>query len=232
MPLRLHVAAHDAEAHQRPPVLGEEGGDDGVERPLAGATQFGLPASSVKAVAAVLHRHAPPRHDDAGAEAHVVALDEAHHHAALVGGGEIDRAALDRVAGAEALRALRIDQPRAAGEVGVVEHLVACCSACRRAGRRRARRRRRRRASSPRSAGAASRHRRPAATRCRSGAGCPAPSGQRCPGRWAGSRAGDGRRCRCRSARPTRAGRRQSPSPSWCRRGRGVRPAASAISPP
>src|SRR6185369_7807864 len=30
--LRLHVAAHDAEAHLRPPVLGEERRDDRVER--------------------------------------------------------------------------------------------------------------------------------------------------------------------------------------------------------
>ena len=34
--LRLHVAAHDAEAHHGPSVFGEHRGDDGVERPLAG----------------------------------------------------------------------------------------------------------------------------------------------------------------------------------------------------
>jgi hypothetical protein len=53
-----------------------------------------------------------------------LALDEAHHHPALVGGREIDRAALDGVAGGEWLGALHVDQLRAAGKVRVVEHLL------------------------------------------------------------------------------------------------------------
>jgi hypothetical protein len=83
--LRLHVAAHDAEAHLRLAVLGEEGGNDGVERALSGRDDVRALRVEREAVAAVLHRDAPAGHDHARAEAHVVALDEAHHHAALVG---------------------------------------------------------------------------------------------------------------------------------------------------
>ena len=43
--------------------------------------------------AAVLQRDAGARDDDAGAEAHVVGLDEADHHAVAVGRAQVDRAA-------------------------------------------------------------------------------------------------------------------------------------------
>ena len=124
MALRLHVAAHHAEAHLRLAVFREERRDDGVERPLARRHAVRAGRIEREAVAAVLHRDAPFRHDDARAEAHVVALDEAHHHPALVGGAEIDRAALGRMALREALRLVRIDQLRPRGEVALVEHLV------------------------------------------------------------------------------------------------------------
>ncbi len=123
--LRLHVAAHHAEAHLRPAVFGEEGRDDGVKRTLARSDAVRALRIERKAVAAVLHRQAPTRHHDAGAKAHVVALDEAHHHAALVGGGKVDRAAARRVAVAEALRPLRIDELRPCREIRLVEHLRA-----------------------------------------------------------------------------------------------------------
>ena len=90
----------------------------------------------------------------AGAEAHVVALDEADHHAALVGGGEVDRAAARRVAGAEVLRPLRVDQ-LARARRGRRRRASARASPPSPPARRRSGRRRRRRASSPRSAGAA-----------------------------------------------------------------------------
>jgi hypothetical protein len=57
-----------------------------------------------EAVAAVLQADAEVRLHAARAEAHVIALDEADHHAVLVGGRQVDGAALDRVAGAEVLR--------------------------------------------------------------------------------------------------------------------------------
>ncbi len=91
---------------------------------LPGATQFGTRRVEREAVTAVLHRHAPARNDDARAETHVVALDEAHHHAALVGGAQVDRAAARRVAGREHLRARRVDQLRPAREIVRVEHLL------------------------------------------------------------------------------------------------------------
>ena len=117
---------------------------------------------------------------------------------------EVDGAALRRRAGAEILRALRVDQLRALGEVGGVEQLLRRERPCGR-GRRRARRRRRRRASSPRSAGARCRRRRPGASEVEVLAGCRARSAPRCPGRSAGSRAACGRGSRCRAARPSGA---------------------------
>ena len=91
---------------------------------LPGATSSGCAGSSEKPWPRFCRQTPQLGHDDARAEAHVVALDEADHHAALVGGAEVDRAALGRVAGAEVLRPLRVDQLRALGEVGVVEHLL------------------------------------------------------------------------------------------------------------
>jgi len=76
-----------------------------------------------EAGAAVLQADAGARHHDAGTESHVVRLDEGKHHPLLVGGGEVHRAALLRHARAGELRAFRIDQFRALGEVGVVEEL-------------------------------------------------------------------------------------------------------------
>ena len=67
---------------------------------LPGATWFG-PGRRLKPWPRFC-RLTPKRGLDAArAEAHVVALDEADHHAVLVGGGEVDGAALDRVAGAK-----------------------------------------------------------------------------------------------------------------------------------
>ena len=53
---------------------------------LPGATQLGLAASRQKPWPRFCIDDAAAGHDDARAEAHVVALDEADHHAALVGG--------------------------------------------------------------------------------------------------------------------------------------------------
>ena len=61
---------------------------------LPGATTLRLAGSRLKA----WPRFIAARHHDAQLEAHVVALDERDHHAALVG-LVVDRAALDVVAG-------------------------------------------------------------------------------------------------------------------------------------
>jgi hypothetical protein len=125
--LRLHVAAHHAEAHLRLAVAGQEAGDDGVERPLAARHHVGV-AAEREAMAAVLQADAGARHHDAAAEAHVVALDQADHHAAFVGRGQVDRAAARGRAvlrrscarlGVDQLRAARPGRCRTAGLAGV-----------------------------------------------------------------------------------------------------------------
>jgi hypothetical protein len=118
---RLDRAAHHAERRERRAAGGEEAGDDGVERPLAAADLVRVAGLERKAGAAVLQADAGARHHDARAEAHVVGLDQRDHHAARVGGGKVDGAALRRLAGAEVLRAHRVDQAGARAEVHGVE---------------------------------------------------------------------------------------------------------------
>src|SRR6185503_6263861 len=108
--LRLHRAAHHAERHHRLPVARDEARDDRLVGTLRRPDAVRVAGLHDEGRAAVLQRDAV--HDDAGAEAHVIRLDHRHHHAARVGGGEIHRAALGRLAGAEVLRALRIDELR------------------------------------------------------------------------------------------------------------------------
>src|SRR5688572_20755532 len=107
--LRLHGAAHHAEAHHRLAVAGDEAGDDRLVRPLRRADAVRMAGLDDEGRAAVLQGDAVDHH--ARAEAHVVGLDHRHHHAARVGGGEIHRAAPRRLACAEVLRALEVDQP-------------------------------------------------------------------------------------------------------------------------
>ena len=126
MALRLHVAAHHAKAHHRRPIAREEGRDDGVEGPLARGHQvgnIGRGRIGRETMTAVLQADAKLGLDHTRAKAHVVALDEAHHHALLVGGGQVDRAAAHRVARRKGLRTTRIDQARTAGQVVGIEHL-------------------------------------------------------------------------------------------------------------
>ena len=121
--LGLHVPAHDAETHHRFSVAREEGRDDGVEGSLARAHQVVAGLVQREAVASVLQAQAVARHDHARTKAHVIALDEADHHAAGIGGTQVDGAALGLVARAVVLGAQRVDQLGAAGQVGVVQHL-------------------------------------------------------------------------------------------------------------
>ena len=118
MPLRLHRAAHDAEGGERGAVrLHGEAGDDGVERPLSGRDLVDMAGRQREAGAAVLQADAGAGHDDAGAEAHEIRLDERHHHAVRIRGGEVDRAArLRRAIGGEAGPA-PVDQARPPGQV-------------------------------------------------------------------------------------------------------------------
>src|SRR5262245_65978391 len=54
MALRLHRAAHDAEAHDRPPVLADEARDDGVEGALARADLVVVARREPEGIAAAL----------------------------------------------------------------------------------------------------------------------------------------------------------------------------------
>ena len=59
--LRLHVAAHDAEAHHRAAVLGDQRGNDRVERPLPGGVGVRTAGREVEQFAAVLQAEPEPR---------------------------------------------------------------------------------------------------------------------------------------------------------------------------
>src|SRR4051812_44579700 len=97
--LRLHGSSHDAEAHDRLAVLGDEAWNDGLVRTLARTDLVRMAGLQDERSAAVLQRDAV--HHDAGAEAHVVGLDERDHHAGGVCGREVNRAARRRLAVAE-----------------------------------------------------------------------------------------------------------------------------------
>ena len=91
------MAAHHAEAHQRPAVTRDKCGDDRVERPLARANAIGMIRREHESVPAILHGDARAGDDDAAAEAVVVRLNQRDHHAVRIGGGEINRAAALRI---------------------------------------------------------------------------------------------------------------------------------------
>ena len=65
VPLRLHVAAHDAEAHHGLAVAREEAGNDGVERALARPDLVRVARRQAESRAAVLQADAGARHHDA-----------------------------------------------------------------------------------------------------------------------------------------------------------------------
>src|SRR5439155_19848502 len=108
--LRLHGAAHHAEAHHRPAAFRDKAGNDGLVRALAGSDAVGMARLEHEVAAAVLQRDA--FHHDSRAEAHEVRLDEGDHHAGGIGRGEVHRAAFRRIAVAEILRAFGIDELR------------------------------------------------------------------------------------------------------------------------
>ncbi len=66
------------------------------------ATTFGCAGVERESGTAVLQPEAVPGQHDPRAEAHVVRLDQADHHAVRVGRRQVDRAAAGRVAGRRA----------------------------------------------------------------------------------------------------------------------------------
>ena len=119
MTLRLHIPAHHAKAHHRLAVFAQERRNDGVKGTLARCDLVG-PGGQAEATAPVLQADAEFGLDATRAKTHVVALDEAHHHAVFIGCREVNRAALDRVAGAKVLCFFHVDEFGTGGEVGVV----------------------------------------------------------------------------------------------------------------
>ena len=74
-------------------------------------------------MAAVLQRDAEFGLDAAGAEAQVIALDEADHHAAFIRSAQINGAALGLQSGTECLCLVHADQSGTALQVAGIEHL-------------------------------------------------------------------------------------------------------------
>ena len=88
MALRLHVAPHHAERHQRHAVLRHERGNDGVERPLARLQVVGMTFLEREQGPAVLQAESEVGNRVSRAEPGVVALDQRHHHPPRVGGAQ------------------------------------------------------------------------------------------------------------------------------------------------
>ena len=74
-------------------------------------------------MAAVLQTDAEIRLDAARAKAHVIALDEADHQAVFIRSGQVNRAALGRVACFEILCTLHVNQLGAFFQIRLVQHL-------------------------------------------------------------------------------------------------------------
>src|SRR5690606_40509553 len=92
--LRLHRAAHHAIAQPGLAARRHERRDDGVERTLARREAVRVAWLEHELLAAVLQDEAQPRRRHAAAHAAIVGLDQRHHHAVGIGGGEIDGVAL------------------------------------------------------------------------------------------------------------------------------------------
>ena len=123
MPLRLHRTAHQAEAHNRRAVPHQETGDNRLERALARADAIGMSLLQHKARAPVLQADSRARHDHAGTKALVIGLDKGDHHAAVVGGRQIDCPAPLWHAVARLPRRIHINQRRACCQIRRIEQI-------------------------------------------------------------------------------------------------------------
>ena len=94
VPLRLHVAPHDAQGGRGLSGACDEARHDGVVGALAARDAVGVARIEREAERAVLQRDARAGDDDARAEAEVVGLNERHHASRGVGGGQVDGAVL------------------------------------------------------------------------------------------------------------------------------------------
>ena len=90
--LGLHEAAHHAEAGPQAAIgTRGHGGDDGMVGALAGRQGVGMVGLQAEIVAAVLQGKSPASRDDAGAKAHVIAVDERAGVASRIHDAEIHR---------------------------------------------------------------------------------------------------------------------------------------------
>ena len=91
----------------------EERRNDGLEGFLTWRNQIGSVGTlqiGAEAKTSVLQADAVSRLDHTGPKAHVVALNEAHHHAVFVGSREVNGAAFYRIARLEILRLLHVNE--------------------------------------------------------------------------------------------------------------------------
>ena len=113
MALRLHIGPHDTVTHDGLAILGQERRDDGVKRALSRRNQIGRVQAlgiQTEGMTPVLQANAKRRFYSSRAKAHIVALNEADHHAIFIRCAQVDGSALDRVACAKILRMLHVDE--------------------------------------------------------------------------------------------------------------------------
>src|SRR5690606_8473159 len=94
--LGLHKAAHDTEGTDGPPFPGQKAGDNRMVGSLARLQTIGMIGIQGKIATAIVQADACARNNQAGAEPHIVALDEGDHIPLAVRGGQIDRPSLGR----------------------------------------------------------------------------------------------------------------------------------------
>ena len=130
MPLCLHVPSHHAERSHGLPAPGQEPGDDGVERPLAGGQLVGMPRAQREPPSSVLQRDTRTGNDDPRSETREVGLDEADQAALVVGGAQIHgvggtgidthRGPCDRTQATATGRDVRIGEQSCGGHIGML----------------------------------------------------------------------------------------------------------------
>jgi len=118
--LRLDESTHDAEGPDGLTVLGQEPRNNRVIRFFARFESVGMGRIKGEIAAAVVQCNAGAGNDEAGPEAHVVALDIGNHVAFTVCGRQIDCAAFRGRTGYRGKR-LRADEFAAFGCVGIGE---------------------------------------------------------------------------------------------------------------
>ncbi len=90
MPLGLDVSSHHAEAHEGLTVFSDERGDDRVKGALARCVGVVVSFLQVEELPAVLKNEPQSIGGEAGSHSSIIALDERHHVALVIGNAQID----------------------------------------------------------------------------------------------------------------------------------------------